>query len=448
MTMRTVGIIAEYNPFHSGHAWQIRRAIELSGGDYVIAVMSPDFVQRGSPALIDKWTRARMALSAGVSLVLELPVCYASASAEYFAEGGVSLLSSLGCVDFLSFGCESADLRILKNAADFFADAAENGEPEEYRKLLQSKVKAGMPYPKARAEAYLRYVSPAMEHTNIAEAERELALPNNILALEYLKAIRRCGSSLKPLPIHRIGEGYHSSGSDSLLSGSNMFDLLSAESIRALLKADSLIPEGALPESSRGLLESARKDHSLLFDEDLNLVMQIRLIELASQEKSSDLTEYLDVTGDLANRIRKHLDEYESFHQFVSLLKTRDMTETRIRRSLIHILLGIRKEEAEAFRQAHSGNPSGPAGYARILGFRKGAAPLLRRIRTSSQIPLVSGVPEAMHIYSKTGDCMLGPDARAMLKQTLYSSRLYSLVLQSKTGRMPVSEYRRQPVIL
>jgi len=482
--MKTVGIIAEYNPFHSGHAYQIRRAIELSGADYVIAVMSPDFVQRGSLALIDKWTRARMALSAGVSLVLELPVCYASSSAEYFAEGGVSLLSSLGCVDFLSFGCESADLSILENAADFFADAAENGEPQEYRKLLQSKVKAGMPYPKARAEAYLAYLSGSpdfpqkipgsrISFRSIASgdeeidegiaAARQLSLPNNILAIEYLKALRKFHSDIEPLPIMRLGEGYHSVSQGSPVMGRITSDTsradtgritvetgsfadrgsyLSAESIRSLLHCGKALPEGALPEVSRSLLLQARADHALLFDEDLDRLLQMRLCELASQEKDADLTEYLDVTGDLANRIRKNFDRYESFDQFVSLLKTRDMTETRIRRSLTHILLGIRTEKVESFRAFC------PAKYARILGFRKDAAPLLRQIRTHSQLPLVANVPDAMHISARTGEGMLDQEARTMLNETLYSSRIYNLALQYKTGRRMVSEYRRQHVIL
>ena len=147
--MKTVGIIAEYNPFHKGHAYQIQKARELSGADYIIAVMSPDFVQRGSVALADKWTRTRMALLGGADLVLELPVCYACASAEYFAEGGVALLNALNVVDGLSFGCEAGDLALLSSAAHFFAVPREK-EPALYRNFLQKRLKMGHSYPQAR----------------------------------------------------------------------------------------------------------------------------------------------------------------------------------------------------------------------------------------------------------------------------------------------------------
>ena len=144
--MKTVGIIAEYNPFHKGHTYQIQKARELSGADYVIAVMSPDFVQRGSVALVDKWTRTRMALLGGADLVLELPVCYACASAEYFAEGGVALLNALNTVDGLSFGCEAGNLELLSGAAHFFALPREE-EPSLYRNDLQKRLKMGHSYP-------------------------------------------------------------------------------------------------------------------------------------------------------------------------------------------------------------------------------------------------------------------------------------------------------------
>ena len=151
--MKTVGIIAEYNPFHKGHAYQIQKARELSGADYIIAVMSPDFVQRGSVALADKWTRTRMALLGGADLVLELPVCYACASAEYFAEGGVALLNALNVVDGLSFGCEAGNLELLSGAAHFFALPREE-EPALYRTFLQNRLKMGHSFPQARMEAY------------------------------------------------------------------------------------------------------------------------------------------------------------------------------------------------------------------------------------------------------------------------------------------------------
>lgn len=443
--MKTVGIIAEYNPFHSGHAYQIRKARELSGADYAAVVMSPDFVQRGSAAILDKWTRACMALHEGADLVLELPVSFATASAEYFALGGVSLLSSLGCVDFLSFGCEANDLSLLEEAAAFFAKIRGN-EPDGYRKLLQEKMREGMTYPRARMEAYLEFThaeysgsaadSAPKGGQSLSSASRVLSQPNNILALEYQKAIILTGSRLQPVPVKRLGEGYHGPGRSACSTENAGQRFVSAESIRKTLSEDAPLPDAAMPEFPARLLDQAKARNSLIFDDDLSSCLQFRLAELACQEKEADLTEYLDVTGDLANRICNNLDQYRSFSQFVSLIKTRQMTETRIRRSLLHILLDIRSDDP------------GTIGYARLLGFRRSAGPLMKAIREKSSIPLVANVPDAMHISARGGGCLLDESGRAMLKQTLYSSRIYDMVLQSKTGRLPVSEYRRQPVIL
>lgn len=478
--MKVIGIIAEYNPFHSGHAYQIRKAKEMSGADFVIAVMSPDFVQRGSCSIVDKWSRARMALAGGADLVLEMPVCYATASAEYFAQGGVSLLTSLNAADFISFGCEADDPRILMNAADFFARPREE-EPEGYKSLLKAGLKAGMTYPKARMEAFLQYQrdqirvpgksdpsDPAAEAPSRAETDPEaeaLSRPNNILAIEYLKALKKYKSPLRPLFVRRIGEGYHSSFemAGNVLSPasgeSSGSGFLSAETIRGILsRPDARLSQEAplqepLPRDNSSLenildeavpQESLRliREMPLLCDRDFDFFMHFALVQAAAQErKDGSLTDYLDLTPDMERRIRNNLDQYESIDQFVSLLKTKQVTETRIRRSLLHILLDIRAEEIEHFRREK------PAKYARILGFRKEAGPLLSKIRKNSDIPLFSSVPDALHISAKDGSCLLDPQGVQMLGQTLYSSRIYGMALQKKTGRLPVSEYRRGLVI-
>lgn len=483
--MKAVGIIAEYNPFHSGHAYQIRKARELSGCRYVVVVMSPDFVQRGSVSLLDKFSRTEMALSSGADLVLEMPVFQASGSAEFFAEGGVALLSSLGVVEKLAFGCETAHPDILKKAASFFA-LSKDREPEEYRKKLQAKLKAGMTYPRARAEAYLECPGPSspcgQEEPYLPDAEIRdaLSMPNNILAIEYLKALERLESPIKPLFIRRVGEGYHGERTEPEDS-----PFVSASTIRRLLKEqesaqmqgilqgcalpegalpegalpEDALPDGALPDVSRRIIEDARRDRSLLFDSDLDLIMQAKLTELACQETrllspdggsaafpevssgGADIfSSYLDVSPDLSRRLAGCLDRYRSFDQFVSLVKTRQMTETRIRRCLIHILLGMRQDRAQQIRSIV------PAPYARILGFRREASPLLHEIRKKSSVPLFSNLPDVLS--EKEGRDMLGPEGREALLCTVYSSRVRNMLLQHKSGRLPVSEYRRRPLIL
>lgn len=471
--MKTVGIIAEYNPFHKGHAYQIQKARELSGADYIIAVMSPDFVQRGSVALADKWTRTRMALLGGADLVLELPVCYACASAEYFAEGGVALLNALNVVDGLSFGCEAGDLALLSSAAHFFAVPREK-EPALYRNFLQKRLKMGHSYPQARMEAYADFHGtkascscPCISDASGRDTARlaaQLSQPNNILAVEYLKAIERLHSPLRPVPVQRIGEGYHgkTSVSDfaapdpgaSYFSGlENSSSFVSAATIRRLIRDGHTNKlQDLLPDSSCSLLQKASEHDALLFDNALGQMLQLRLVELTCQERyeSTPLTDYLDVTPDLASRIRNHLDEYKSFDQFVTLIKTKQMTETRIRRALLHILLDIRASDAAHVRTEK------PGLYARILGFQKSAQPLIRKIRHEADVPVISDLPAALrlpafHVPSGSPDPADGNDAavrRAMLLQTVYASRIRSLAVQNQTGRLPVSEYRRQPVIL
>jgi predicted nucleotidyltransferase len=476
--MKTVGIIAEYNPFHKGHAYQIQKARELSGADYVIAVMSPDFVQRGSVALADKWTRTRMALLGGADLVLELPVCYACASAEYFAEGGVAILNALNVIDGLSFGCEAGNLELLSGAAHFFALPREE-EPALYKAFLQNRLKMGHSFPQARMEAYLDFRSteesgagscaPDESCRDTARLAAQLSQPNNILAVEYLKAIERLHSPLRPVPVRRIGEGYHGKAavcgsdtpdSDAHASAASYFagsesssSFVSAATIRRLIRdghTDKL--QGLLPDSSCSLLQKASEHDALLFDDALGQMLQLRLVELGCQERygSPPLTDYLDVTPDLANRIRNCLDEYKSFDQFVTLIKTRQMTEARVRRALLHILLDIRTSDAAHVRTER------PVLYARILGFRKSAQPLIRKIRKAASVPVISDLPAALrlpafHVPSEALDTEDRADAaarRAMLLQTVYSSRIRSLAVQNQTGRLPVSEYRRQPVIL
>ena len=194
--MKVVGVIAEYNPFHLGHAFHLAQARRLTGADYVIAAMSGNYVQRGAPAMFDKFTRARAALENGADLVLELPLSTAAGSAEYFASGAVSLLQHTGVVTDLCFGSECGELSLLEYPAKILAD-----EPFAYRELLKRLLKSGAPYPKARAEALRQYDSRIS-----ADILKE---PNNLLGLEYLKAVRRSGGKIRPHTIRRIGSGYH-----------------------------------------------------------------------------------------------------------------------------------------------------------------------------------------------------------------------------------------------
>ena len=186
--MKTAGIIAEYNPFHTGHQYHIEQTRAITGADFIIVVMSGDFVQRGAPAFLSKLVRTKMALLGGADLVLELPASCSCQSAEYFAYHGVSLLHALGCVDFLSFGSECGDITQLRQAADFLTM-----ESDAYKKYLRSLLQSGCSYPTARAKAA------AALHPENAGFSTILDSPNNILGIEYLKALKRLKSAILPV---------------------------------------------------------------------------------------------------------------------------------------------------------------------------------------------------------------------------------------------------------
>ncbi len=383
--------------------------------DYVIVVMSPDFVQRGEGALIDKWVRARMALLAGADLVLELPVRYACASAESFAKGSVSLLSSLGVVDALSFGYEPIlplrdeampdpeEVRILKETAAFFAGE----ETESFRQTLLSLLNTGMTYAQARMEAYLH-----MQDPESANKKRSLLRsPNNILAVEYLRALHTEPGDLEVIPIPRRGAVYN-----DLLLPEDQNAFASASAIRSALGRKEDVRSYMPPEAGL-LLEQAFSERRTLTLADLDLLMHESLLR-----KADHLQDYLDVSTDLANRIRNLTGEYTGFESFAALLKTRQITLTRSRRALLHILLGLKKENR-------------PISYARVLGFRKTAGPLLHSISQKSRVPLVTKLP--------------GPGSLPEgLREDLHASMLWEMAVCHKTGKPMPNEYSRQLVIL
>ena len=373
--MKTISIIAEYNPLHNGHAWQIAEAKRRTGADFALIVMSGDFVQRGEPAILDKFSRTKMALLGGADLVIELPVRYAAGSAEYFARGACSLLASLNVTDTLCFGCETEDPAAFASLSSLLAD-----EPEAFGKYLRQYLAAGNSYPKARLLALKDYFS--LKHNFLKNSESSdnclsfetaaelLSSPNNTLGLEYLIACRRLGTSFDFLPIRRQGASYHSSLPDG--------NFASATAIR---KDPSLACE-YMPDTCRDIFEDGISSQLFHTADGYSDLLHYALL------MQSDYTPFLDVNADLSDRIRKLLPQYESFSSFVDLLKTKQVTEARIRRSLLHILLGIRKKELPEDRFAG-------LSYARVLGFRHSARPLLTEIKKRSSIPLLTRAADA-----------------------------------------------------
>lgn len=414
--MNVVGIIAEYNPFHSGHAYQIETLKQQTHADYVIVAMSGNFVQRGAPALTDKYTRTRMALSCGADLVLELPVLCATASAEYFARGGVSLLHSTGVVTHLGFGTESDHSLLLTKIAAILTRSSCS-----LQQRIQQELKTGSSFPLARARALEEALFP--DDTIDSQALHTiLSSPNNILAIEYLKALSLIPSSIEPVFVLRKGKGYHDTG----MTG----DFCSASAIRNYLREDpsDLSPlRNTMPESAFQLL--ADYPHPFLYEDDFSSLVHYKLLTETPEQTAG----YADSSPELANRMYHKRHAFVSFSQFCGLMKSKNTTYTRISRLLLHLLLNI-----PASGYAALASPS-PIPYLRVLGFQKSAAPLLSSIKQNGQVPIITSPADA--------SCLLSPFGIRCLETDIYGSDLYNLALTAKGARNLCSDYR-QPVIV
>ena len=405
--MRVNGIIAEYNPFHNGHLYQLKQSKEATGSDYTIVVMSGNFTQRGDVAFCEKHVRTRMALQSGADLVIELPAVYAVSSAWEFAFGGISILNSLGVADTVSFGSECGELEKLTQIAEILLD-----EPEEYRCILTRCLSEGMSFPAARDLAVGTFLKKSTE-----EMSEILSNPNNILGLEYLKALKTLHSSMRPYTVRRIESGYHDKTLGETIS--------SATAIRKTLlqESDLTLLQDQMPESALSLLSySGGEEYT-----KLNALLSGALYQKLYWEQEQGFTSYLDVSAALSDRIRNRLVDFQDFDSFSLLLKTKEMTLTRIRRSLLHILLNIRARDLPGMQAPK------PVPYARVLGFRKDAKPLLSEIKRHTSIPFITKPSDA-------GEQLDG-DALLLFRQDIAISQFYLGLLYQVRGERPLNEY-------
>lgn len=342
--MKVCAIICEYNPFHNGHALQMRLAREQSGCDALLCIMSGGFVQRGEPAITDKWTRAACALDAGADLVLELPAVHALRPARDYARGAVKSLLATGVVTHLSFGIEDT------SAA--FMDALLCEETPEQQIRVAQALKLGQTYPRA-----------------LAAAKDTLLPPNAILATEYLRALRELGSDIQPVPILR--EASHASNAmHALASSTAIRNALAHGETEALAEA---CPPAAAEKTAQAL---KRQGGAAEFTN-----VESALLYALRQSTPEQLTAYADVTEGLENRILQSAAQAGDLQTLLDGIKSKRYTMARIKRILLHILLGFTRETLSACEE-----PS----YLRVLGFRKDAQPLLKRIKESSRLALIT----------------------------------------------------------
>lgn len=406
--MKVVGIIAEYNPFHNGHQYQIEELKKQTKADYCIIAMSGNFLQRGVPALCSKFERTRMALSCGADLVLELPVLWATASAEYFAHGGVALLQNTGVVTHLGFGAETDDLTLLHTVSSILKE-----EPKTYTTALRQSLRQGNSYPTARKEALLA----AFSNPHNVSVENVLELPNNILALEYLKFLP---SEITPVLIQRKGAGYHDTSMDSPLP--------SASAIRSALSCANTSEVSsslrtAMPLKSVAILEDCLRKNAFLDTSDFSEVLGYRLWTLYH----SDFSHFADCNKELSNTICRNLNNYRDWDSFCTMLKSKNYTYTRISRTLLHILLNIQTEDLLR------GSSEGYAPYLRVLGFRREAAELLSSIKKNSSVPLITKVADYPSYFNG--------ETHFMMEMDLHASALYQQLLTTKKGLPPTNDY-------
>jgi predicted nucleotidyltransferase len=394
-----VGVIAEYNPFHNGHLYHIERSLALTGAGGIVAVMSGNFTQRGEPALIDKWRRARAAVESGVDLAVELPFLYATGSAEYFASGAVRLLNAMTCVTHLAFGCEEGAVAPLAEAARVLA-----AEPPGFKEALRASLRTGRSFPRARAEALRAEAGEA--------AARLLDRPNNILAAEYLKQCILTGSGMTPVAVKRVGAGPRDANPRARIAG--------ASAIREMILA------GNTEEALRYMPATpARPDAPAA----QSLRDYFTLIAAAARMRSGkELHEIFSASEGLENRLMRALDGASDMPSLIAAIKTARYTDTRIRRFLLHTLFGITRARFAALDAAWPG-------YLRVLALSERGGAVLRLVKARTALPVVTNL----------GRQRLDPPAADLLALDVLASDIYNLVACGDMRER--SDYRMRPFV-
>ena len=414
--MNVTGIIAEYNPFHNGHLYQLEKARNDTNADYLIVVMSGDFVQRGELAVLDKYTRASMALNSGVNLVVELPVNYAVSSAESFAAGALKVLDYIKA-DSIAFGSESGNIERLSKLAHILCD----NEATLYKEI--SKYTAnGISYAAARQKV--------VEKLTDKDTAAMLTSSNNILAVEYLKAIIKNNYAIKPYTIKRQGDSYNDTDIRS--------EYASATALRGNLKADNIskyIPVKA------GLILSSNTNY--IYPDDITEALFTRLLGIlfaSSYDKNvfiENVMRYPDVNKEIAGRLYKSAMDMItrtvpqgaeskdngafSFGSLCEHIKTKEVPLSRIKRALVRITLGLDKKHMEKY----ANEP-----YIRVLGFDKKGQEYLSYIRKTVEVPLITKIA----------------DYKEMLLDDIHAANIYNMIVAGKYGVKEFGDFVRGPV--
>ncbi len=386
-----LGIIAEYNPFHNGHLYHLLKSKELTKDDYCITIIGGNFTQRGEASLIDKWTKAEMALANGADLVLELPTLYATSSAENFAEGAIRILSSLKIIDNLSFGAETNNLNKLNIVANTLYK-----EPKEYKSLLHEDLEKGLSFPKARENALVKFLNDSSYSLILSE-------PNNILAIEYLKALKKYKSTINPLLIHRKKSGH--------LTKEYTGQITSASAIRNMIQLNRTrnLKNALTPASYTILADEMNKGHFVpnMYAFEKTIIYNLRKMTLDNIRKLPDVSEGLE------NIIKKAAVSCNSIDEFINIASSKRYTETRLKRILLYSLLGITKKDMQISKKTMP--------YVRVLGFNSNGKKLI------SQISKANPALEIITSVKKFMDSNKNKNLQIIMEKDIYATNVYTL---------------------
>lgn len=391
--MKILGLIVEYNPFHNGHLYHLKKSLEITNSTHSIAVMSGNFLQRGEPALFDKYKRAEMAVSNGVDLVVELPTLYACQSAEIFAHGAITLLNSLNCIDSLCFGSEHGDIDLLVEISKILIN-----EPDKFKTLLKRNLDEGILFALARSKALSEYM---LNHTNPNIDENKLndvlSTPNNILGIEYIKSLLKHKSTIRPYSITRIQADYNSETIES--------NICSATAIRKTLKEYNTLNSisNVVPIKTFELIsKSIDNNFNPMFDEyyfDTIRELVIRDLNI--------LNSYFDVNEGIENKIYKSVFSCKNIFELQQSIKSKRYTLTKVKRILNNILLGITKDDMNTVKNIMK------LPYVRILAFNDKGREIIKQIKLNSEIKIINKFSNVNFEDDKVFETLIKYDIKA-----------------------------------
>ncbi len=391
---RVIGVVAEYNPFHNGHYYHLQATKEITGAEYCVAVISGNFTQRGDTSIVNKWAKAYMAICGGADLVIELPTVYSISSAENFASGAVKILDNLKVVDAISFGAEANDLATLNNIANVLYE-----EPKAYTNILSHELKKGISYPAARENALMMYLNDIKRYANT------LSSPNNILAIEYLKALKIQKSKLEPIMIRRKKVYYN----DNKI----VDDFASATAIRKLLQDGEYANlRKVIPRSSYTIIgQESRKGGMVLslskYEKEIIYTLRKMTVE--------EIADLPDVSEGLQFAIKNAANEANNLKDLISNIKSKRYTQTRIQRILLYALLGIDKKLMENSRKV--------VPYVRVLGFTQKGKSLLSEIsRRNPKLNIITSLKKYMDQNQNKNKVLA-----EMLEKDIFATDVYTL---------------------